>query len=224
LVPELGTVIKGNPQSDIFLYLDFSVTAGIFDIYNIRFAPLDFNANKASLTYKTDYSSKYLPDYLKLELYSDGDQYTYNNDFYNLGLEAKWCTKNGLQLYAELSLYDLFSEIGKNFSNNNYGLTIGAQWFDIFDKGEDKFTNFKIEYEGLKNKINFQINQQINDCLSLEVANIYNYNISTSINYNISKNWQLEITGLFLNTNNDNNMQSQNAREFSLITSLFYRF
>lgn len=221
LVPELGTIIKGNTKSDISLYLDISVTAEIFDIYNIRFAPVDFNVNKANLTRKTDYSSKYLPDILKLELYPNGEQY---NDIYNLGLEAKWCKEKDLEIYIEFLVYDLFSEASYNFSNNKSGLTIGAQWFDIFDKGVEKSTDFKIGYEGLKNKINLQLKQQINDSLSLEVAYNHNYNISTSISYNINKNWQLELISLYRNTHIDNNKPSNNAREFSLITSISYIF
>lgn len=40
LVPELGTIIKTDLQSDICLYLDFSVSAQIYDIYNNKFAPI----------------------------------------------------------------------------------------------------------------------------------------------------------------------------------------
>jgi len=224
LIPELGTIIKSDPQSDIFLYLDFSVSAQIYDIYNIRFAPVDFNVNSAKLTYKTDYSSKYLPDILQLELCPDDEQYNYNDDIYNLVLGAEWCTEKDLEIYAEFLFYDLFSETGYNFLNNNYGLTIGAQVFDIFDKGEEKSTDFKIEYEWLKNNINFQLNQQINDSLSLEVAYTHKHHITTSLSYNISKTWQLEITDLLFNSSDIVNEPGQNVREFSLITSLTYSF
>jgi len=143
LIPELGTIIEGNPRSNVYLFFDFSVATAIFDIYNIQFSPVDLNINKASLTYKTDYYSKYLPENLKLELYPGSDPY--NLDMYNFGLETKWSSKNDLEIFAELLLYNLFDETGYNFSKNNYGLIIGAQWFDIFNMGVDKSTDFKIE-------------------------------------------------------------------------------
>jgi len=222
LVPELGTTIKGDLNADISAFLDISLVAQIYDIYNIEFAPVRLNINQAYLNYNTDFSNKYLPDNFKLELYSDGD--SYNDDIYNFGFEAKWSPENDLELYTEFLLYNLFSEKSYNYSNNSYELTIGAQCFDIFDTGNNKSTNFKIEYELLKNKINFQLNQRINDSLSLEVTYAHNFHISTSINYNINKNWQLELSGLHRNTHIDNNESSNNAREFSLITSISYRF
>ena len=222
LVPELGTTIKGDLNADISAFLDISLVAQIYDIYNIEFSPVRLNINQTYLNYNTDFSDKYLPDSFKLEFYSDGD--SYNDDIYNLGLEAKWCKEKDLEIYIEFLVYDIFSEASYNFSNNKSGLIIGAQWFDIFDKGVEKSTDFKIEYEGLKNEINLQLNQQINDSLSLEVSYNHNCYISTSIYYNISKNWQLELISLYRNTHIDNNEPSNNAREFSLTTSLSYRF
>ena len=223
LVPELGTIIKTDPQSDICLYLDFSVSAQIYDIYNIKFAPVNLNVNKAYLNYKPDFSNKHMPDNIKFEIYSDNQIIVYD-DSLNLGLEGAWLLSEKVKLYAEFLLYDLFSCQNNKFSNNKYGLNIGAQWFDLFNREGNKHTNFKIEYNGADNCLLLQINQQINDSLSLEVAYKHNCHISTSINYNISKNWQLELTGFFCNSHNNDFEPGQNAREFSLLTLLSYRF
>lgn len=220
LVPELGSIITSNPWLDISVYFDFSMAAQIYDIYNIQFAPINFNINQVYLNYNTDFSNKNLPDSFKFELYSDDDQY--NDDIYNLGLEAKWCTKKDLELYTELLLYDLFSGTDYNFSNNSYGLTIGAQWYDIFNSEDDKHTDLKMEYSEKDNIILFQITQQINDDLSLELA--YAQHFSTYLTYNINENCQFEISGLIDNIQNINNQPNQNIKEYSIITAFTYKF
>jgi len=221
LVPELGTSITVDPHSDISVCLDISLVVQIFDIYNIQFSPVSLNINQAYLNYKTDFSNKYMPDSFKFELCSDDDQY--NDDIYNLGLETKWYnTKKDLEIFAEIFLYDLFSKTGYNFSNNNYGLTIGAQWYDIFNSEDDKHTDIKMEYSKKDNKIFFQITQQINGDLSLELT--YAQHFSSSLTYNINENCQFEIIGLLYNTQNINNQPNQNIKEYSLITAFTYKF
>lgn len=217
LVPELGTIIKNDSQSDISLYLDFSVSAQIYDIYNIQFAPTNFNINEAYLNYKTDFSNRYLPANLKCELYPD-------NDLFNLGMESEWFRQNNLEVYTEILLYDLFSCADDKLPDNNCGLTIGAQWSDIFNREDDKCTNFKIEFSSIDKQALLQINQKIDSDLFFEITYTTQPLISTSLNYDIYKNWQLELSALFSNIQEIDNQPNQNIREFSLITAFIYKF
>ncbi len=71
LIPELGVVIDGNPNRKSSFFLDLSIDAQIYDIYNIQFAPTNFNIKKAYLRHKTDFSSEYLPDGIEWQIGRD---------------------------------------------------------------------------------------------------------------------------------------------------------
>ena len=221
LVPELGFVYKDNSDSDISVYLDFSVDAQIFDLYNIHFSPVNINLNQACLSYKTDFSNKYLPDNLKCELYSDYD--IFDNEIVNLGLEARWFPEKNLELYTELLFYDLFSSDNLKQLENKYGLMIGTQWSDILNSKDNRHTDLIIEYSGIEKQILFQIDQQINDESYLEIAYTNKHKISASLTYDINNNCQLELTGIFENINTDYQPE-QSIREFSIITSFTWYF
>ena len=47
LVPEFGIAVKANSNPNYSFCLDFSADAQIYDIYNIRFAPINFNIKKS---------------------------------------------------------------------------------------------------------------------------------------------------------------------------------
>ncbi len=71
LVPELGVIIDGNPNRKSSFFLDLSIDAQIYDIYNIQFAPTNFNIKKAYLKHKTDFSSEYLQDGIEWQIGRD---------------------------------------------------------------------------------------------------------------------------------------------------------
>jgi hypothetical protein len=248
LIPELGIIIKGDSHYDISVYFDFSIAAHIYDIYNIQFAPISFNINQAYLNYKTEFSKKYMPDSFKVELYSDNDNTIYHDNLYNLGLETTWISEKDIKIYTEYLFYYFVSRDGIEVSKNNFGLKLGTKCYDVFKSKDGKDTDIRIEYSGIKNQILLQINQQINKDLSLEFdytqnSNLNNgenyyllsshslpdiigksHNFSTSLIYDINKNCQLQLTGLLNSTRNIDNQSNQYIKEYSLITSINYKF
>ena len=132
LVPELGIVIKANNYPDSLFCLDLSIDAQIYDIYNINFSPLNFNVNKAYLSYKLDFLSNFLEDGINLKI---GRDELFWGPSQNLDIRG---SLDSLVSIIEDNSWDMLKysgiiKISDNQKQNNNNLLNFDKIFSLFD-------------------------------------------------------------------------------------------
>jgi hypothetical protein len=133
LVPELGIGIKSDNSPRSSFCLDFSIDAQVYDIYNIRFAPVNFNIKKAYLTYRIDFLNEFVDDGIELQIGRDKlvwgpsqnlDIRAYRGSFPTITGDTPW---DMLKYSGKIKLNDNQSQYNKNLLNF-------TRIFSIFDK------------------------------------------------------------------------------------------
>jgi len=124
IVPEAGIAVKADRNPNYSFCLDFSVDAQIYDIYNIRFAPINFNLKKAYLTYRTDFLNKFLDDGIELQIGRD---------------ELLWGPSQNLDIRAPL---DSFSSIAEDLPWDMLKYSGSIKLFENQKQNNNKLLNF----------------------------------------------------------------------------------